>query len=233
MCTHFPWRCSSSMKLTHHSQSTVLPPEITPGRACCGQHKAWPKIATKYTTVAFMDFNSLPCDIKPTLWALFTTKWFIFLVWHIRDWIRHQFWKRQWHCMPRFLNSRIPPYLYWAQAVEGKKTHVLFLMHIPTQDQWRLSETQELWLKFSILSRDHPHQSKIKLKLGYSLSPSIPVRNLLMAPMITTWFKSLEPCQIQEFPEQFLLTFTAQGWSTQELCWWQKCRGTAAYLHTS
>lgn len=131
--------------------------------------------------MAVKDFNWLPCDNKSAFWTLFTTKFYILGLTHYKWYLCFEkdngtVWC--WIEEPRFLNSRIPPYLYWAQAVEGKKTHILFLTHIPTQGQWRLSETQELRLKFSILSRDHPHQNKIKLKLGHSLSPSVPVKSL-------------------------------------------------------
>lgn len=71
-----------------------------------------------------------------------------------------------------------PPLSLLGPSCWRQKDTCSILMHIPTQDQWRLSETQELWLKFSILSRDHPAQSKIKLKLGYSLSPSVSVKSL-------------------------------------------------------
>lgn len=97
----FPTRCSHSMKLTHHAQSTILPPEITPGRACCG-HLYTLKTNQKWeltTPVWHLRILTHFLVILSLLSEHYSQQSFIILVWHIGDQIIPLFWKRQWHCM--------------------------------------------------------------------------------------------------------------------------------------
>lgn len=129
------------------------------------------------------DFNSFSSNIKSVLSTPFKPKGFIFLAGHAEGQFMPLFWERQWYFKVGqktldFFNYRIPS-LSFLEPKE-KDTYPTFnavigiFPHKPNEGFHRHRKQ----LKFSLLSRDHPHQTKTQLKLGHSLSPFLSANSL-------------------------------------------------------